>query len=298
MYPTKFDVVLVDADRLVMASGFSSEKSVNGELIYLEPLAHALQKAKNQVIALRDKFDCTDFRLYITDNTTKHFRYKVAKTKKYKYNRKKQKRPEYEEQIREYLIKYHDALVVSGVEVDDAVSIEQVRNLNEGKTSIIISNDKDLDMVPGWHFDPDWGIQRVFNGNTYTMKSYKKTNVYCIVDPGFLSLRRREGTNKAKLVGGGQLWFCAQLLMGDKVDNVPGCPLNSRGAYGEVSTYEALKNCKTYEEGIKVVWNIYKEKLSEFLTEEQIRARLLEVGQLLWIKRGIREKIFPIEWVL
>lgn len=306
----KFKTALIDGDRIVMGAGFGSEKVVNGELIHIEPLNHALYKAKMILSRILDSLSVENYVLYLGCTESKHFRYEVAKTQPYKGNRKKTKRPEHENAIREYLMKYHNTIVVSGVEVDDALGIDQTTAIcefndnldfdfgiacdisfnNPESSTIICSNDKDLDMIPGWHYDVDWGIERIFGNKSYKMKSHKENQIYFIYDPGFLKLYKSE-TGKKKLYGGGQLWFCAQLLMGDKTDNIPGCMKDLRGTYGDVSAYEVLKDCKSYKDGIKLVWECYK-KVG--LTKD----RLFEVARLLWIKRNAKgDKIFSRSWL-
>jgi hypothetical protein len=327
MIPSKWKYALIDGDRIVMGAGFGAQTMEKGKLVSVDPIEVALYKAKRIIHTIKSTITADEYKIYIGDPTVKHFRYKVATTLGYKANRKDVVRPVHEQSIRDYLTHYHEAIVVTGVEVDDALGIAQYSALTndlaaefdgmsvEGThedwvkmcaNTIICSNDKDLDMIPGWHFDIDYGIVREMNGKKYTMKAYKKLDVYFISDPGFLSLRIKliDGKvpkkPKKKLVGAGQLWFCAQLLMGDTVDNIPGVPYNAKCGFGDVRAYNVLKDCKTYEDGIKKVWNIYKTNLPEYegLTEEQTRARIKEVAQLLWIKRAVKEKIFPKEWLI
>lgn len=292
-----FNIALIDADRICMGAGFGSEKSEKGTLVHVDPLPYALQKAKMILQKIKNNVKAKEYVLYLGDNKSKHFRYKIAKTLPYKGNRKDVKRPEHEEAIREYLIKYHGAKVIRGVEVDDALGIAQCHNLNS-MDSILCSNDKDLDQIPGWHYDIDWGIEREWNGKKYKMKSYKKKQVYLITDPGFLSLRVLEN-GKKKIVGGGQLWFCAQLLTGDKTDNIPGLPKNEKSGYGDVFAYNSLSKCKTYEEGIKECWKLYlnNKVLCDTLNIDGIKDRFKEVSKLLWIRRSLSDKIFPIKWI-
>ena len=301
----KWDVAFIDGDRITMGAGFGSEKSIKGKLIHVDPLPFALYKAKLTINKIKRAVDANEYVIFIGDSGHKHFRYKVAKTLPYKGNRKDVKRPEHEAAIREYLVRYHSAKIVRGVEVDDALGIEQwkylVKSAKTGEllrgTSIICSNDKDLDMIPGWHYDIDYGIERRSGDRTYIMKSYKKSQIYFIKDPGFLALRKNNRNNKNVLIGGGQLWFCAQLLMGDKTDNIPSCPKDAKNGFGLVSTFEVLKDCKTFQEGVGICWGLYKENLKED-PPESIKNRFLEVARLVWIKRKIKKDIiFPIEWL-
>ena len=52
--------------------------------------------------------------------------------------------------IRNYLAWSWDATIWDGIEADDAVAIEATEL---GEKGIIVSLDKDLDQVPGWHFN-------------------------------------------------------------------------------------------------------------------------------------------------
>ena len=312
-HPSKFSTCLIDGDKLVMSAAFAAQRSEKGKVVSVDPVEYALSNVKKMLVSLKKTIPADTYRIFVGNPDIKHFRYSVAQTKVYKENRQKQERPKHEMAVRQYLIDYHNAEVITGVEVDDALGIEQCKSIcdldsctsNKGKDfdcrtlgnpSIICSSDKDLQMIPGWHFDMDWGKIRSMGESEYRMKSYMRTSTYFITDPGFLSLR--VNGKKKKLVGGGQLWFCAQLLMGDSVDNIPGLPLNARGCYGDVTTYNALKDIRSYKEGISLCWDLYKEHLKDSLTLEQIRDRFKEVAQLCWIKRAPKEKIFPGEWLL
>jgi 5'-3' exonuclease len=280
--------VLIDGDMIIFKAGFANEKTEKGILVSVNPPHQAYKTCKDMIKNILLETGCGDYMLFITDKHKTNFRYKVAVTQPYKENRKSQKRPELEKEIRHYLIRHWGAVRVKGIEVDDALGIYQDK---ENGSTIIASNDKDLDMIPGWHFDIDVGKERTIPTCTYTLKSYKRNKIYYVTDPGFLSLR--EVKDKKILCGAGALWFCAQLLMGDRVDNIPGLK-----KVGPVSAYEILKDCDTYCKAVKVVYSKYIDSLKSELDSDQILSRFKEVAQLLWIKRAAKEKIFPLEWVL
>jgi 5'-3' exonuclease len=283
---------LIDGDRVVMGAAFSAEKVENGVLIRLDDEKFAWHNAKATIERIMSTTKAKNLILYLSNPQKKNFRYSIAKTQPYKANRVKIKRPEHEESVRQYLIKYWGALVVDSIEVDDALGIHQMSlpfdDPNECKT-IICSNDKDLNQIPGWHFDVDWGRKRVFKEKEYILKSYMKRPIYFLTDPGFLSLRDR-----THLVGGGYYWFCAQLLMGDRVDNIPGI-VGPVGAYKLL--YQNDKPSKSIQHAVELCWCAYKTKLKH-LTIDEIKTTFKEVAQLVWIKRAQKhDKIFPSEWL-
>ena len=286
-------LALIDGDALVFSAGYVIKKP--------DPAINAFALVKNTISRIMDKTQASDYKVYLGDSDKTNFRYQVAKEKPYKENRKKHKRPDYEQEIRNYLFEHHSAIMVVDMETDDALGIEQSSLMEHWDVpetdceTIICSNDKDLDMIPGWHFDLDFGKTRTKkDGNSYKLKAYKKTDKYFIKDPGFLSLRKNPENGRNVLCGGGYLWFCAQLLLGDTTDNIPSL---SKG-YGPKRVYEVLKNAKTEEQGIKYVYDEYKNILADHLTEEQIQTRLMEVGRLCWIKRKLNNDIiFPRSWL-
>ena len=68
----------------------------------------------------------------------------------YKANRDPSHKPHWYKEIKEYLIKHHDAFVTDGEEADDLLGILQCSSEEE---TCICSIDKDLDMIAGWHYN-------------------------------------------------------------------------------------------------------------------------------------------------
>ena len=242
------------------------------------------------------------------DTNKSNFRYQIATIQPYKGSRKDQKRPEHEVALRNYLFKYHSGIEVQDCETDDALGIEQMATYqnylylaNPGdpddfwNDTIICTNDKDLDMIPGWHYDLDFGkTRKKKDGVRYKLKAHKTKQMYFISDPGWIDLRRNEENGKQVLCGGGYLWFCCQLLLGDKTDDIPSL---SRG-YGPVKVYGVLKDCQTEKEGIHAVYKEYCAALKDSLTIDQTQARLMEIAQLVWIKRSLHDDvIFKRSWL-
>lgn len=112
----------------------------------LKPVEYALGTIKSMLELVVDKLNPRSVNVYLTgpDN----FRYKVARTHPYKGNREKTQRPHWQDEATDYLVRRWDAKVITGMEADDALGI------NQTDTSVLVSPDKDLDQVPGWHYNP------------------------------------------------------------------------------------------------------------------------------------------------
>lgn len=132
---------------------------------------------------LVNRGDTYSWQIYLASADRSNFRYDIAKTKPYKGNRTAPK-PKHFDAIREYLVKHWRAEIVTGQEADDALGIAQCSA--PPRTTVICSNDKDLDMIPGLH----WNFVK---GNLYT------------VTPGEALYN-----------------FYKQVLTGDTSDNIPG----------------------------------------------------------------------------
>lgn len=94
--------------------------------------------------------DCfTDkWELFLTGKN--NFRYDIAKTAPYKGNRVNKPKPKYLGILREHLVTEWGAVVAEGQEADDAIAI-RATELKED--CIVVSVDKDLDQIAGWHYN-------------------------------------------------------------------------------------------------------------------------------------------------
>jgi hypothetical protein len=131
----------------------------------VEPAQNALHLVKQEMEGIISGSGATSFATYIKGKG--NFREEISVTRKYKGNRDVTHRPIHEEAIREYLKKHWNAEEVDGMEVDDKVAIEQSKDYSQYEyekkcgdnytecwaSTIIASIDKDLDQVPGWHYN-------------------------------------------------------------------------------------------------------------------------------------------------
>ncbi len=167
---TRPSVALIDADILCYRVGFASEDV--DEAICLARVTELL----HDIVYFDLK--CDEYKAYITGKG--NFRYDIAVTEPYKGNRKDAKRPVHYEAIRNHLQRL-GAELVEGQEADDAVAIEASTN-----GGWIVSIDKDLDQVEGWHYN------------------FVKKEEYYVTE--FEGLKN----------------FYSQILTGDRVDNIIG----------------------------------------------------------------------------
>lgn len=200
---------------------------------------------------------------------TPNFREAVAKQKVYKGSRKNDK-PFHYYNLYHYITSTFDTTISNGCEADDLLGIEQVSR-GSGDSTIICTRDKDLRMVPGWHYGWECGRQPEFDPYYYS-------------DLGEIELVRKYDRNgkptSSKIVGGGKAFFFAQLLTGDVVDNIGGLVRT-----GPVAAYNLLSECRNEDDYLSVVKQSYRSKVGE---ENWLEA-LQEQADLLWIGRELNE---------
>jgi len=118
---------------------------------FLEPVENALQNCKSQMKTIMDKLQLNEWDVTCYLSGGVNYRYAIAKTRPYKGNRDNVDRPAHEEAVRNFIKSKWNTVVTDGIEADDALGTEQIsRGRNN---SVIISIDKDLDMIPGFHYN-------------------------------------------------------------------------------------------------------------------------------------------------
>lgn len=188
---------LIDCDLLVYRCGFAADSQIKKEFKAKHPDASdeelkehiasldytglALQNAKTVIESVTDRFSA-EYKAYIHGKG--NFRDRIATIKPYKGNRDKVGKPKYYNELREYLIERWHAQPAMDQEADDLIGIEQFDNPD--KYTVIVSTDKDMDQIPGWHFN------------------WVKSELYY------------------QPITEANLFFFWQMMVGDSVDNIPG----------------------------------------------------------------------------
>lgn len=161
--------------------------------IVADPVQNCLHSVKVQINSIIQGAGADSYKILLTGKD--NFRDKLVDY--YKANRDRSTRPVHYDAITEYLKDVWGAKIVNGREADDALSIIQRKDFalacvadNRGPyfsvSTIICSIDKDLDIVPGWHYN------------------FVKDETYWIDEV--------EGLRN----------FYKQMLTGDTADNIPG----------------------------------------------------------------------------
>lgn len=248
---------LFDYDLFLYDIGFGSQ--VDGNIVPFEEVARRIDERINNI---SETLHLVGYEGYFTGEG--NFRYEIATIKKYKdtAGRKKSK-PFHFKNIENYIKFRHNGHVVNGFETDDMLAVRQ-RQL--GLTSIIISRDKDLRMVDGYHYGWECGKQGEFGP-------------MCVSGVG-------EIDRKGK--GHGKKFFWAQMLMGDTTDNIPGC--HNRG---KVYAFNLLNDLTTHEDMAIAVAEEYKK-----FYKESWKSAMLENGRLLWMHDQLDEHGNVILWEL
>lgn len=173
-------LALVDSDILVYRVGSVSNDDA-------EPRALSKVDAFIENLFLLDLPEVFEWEMHLTGKD--NFRHDKAVTIPYKGNRKDTAKPIHYKAIRKHLVDKWDAIVTDGMEADDKLAIRQhelTNNFEDKDASVIVTLDKDLDQVVGWHYN------------------FVKKEMY-YMEQGEADLR-----------------FFKQFLTGDRIDNIQG----------------------------------------------------------------------------
>lgn len=166
---------IIDTDPVVYAVGFAND---------LEPLKFQYSKVDEFIEDIKEQTEATEAVLYLTGKG--NYRFDVATIQPYKGHRDHSHRPQYYKELREYLIEKHGAILIEGMEADDACGVDAHKCLDSGIDYVVCTIDKDLKMIGGNFYD------------------YKRRELSEISEEEALR------------------FFYTQCLTGDSSDNIPG----------------------------------------------------------------------------
>jgi 5'-3' exonuclease len=187
---------LIDGDILTYRIGFSSNEPDEEKF--------AISRMGNFVDRLIKVTGIDSYEGYLTGK--KNYRSEIATEQSYKGNRKEARRPVHYDSLREYLITKWGFKLQEGQEADDAIGIKAY-SLSED-SSCVMTIDKDLDMIRGWHYN------------------FVKEDLYYVTEAQAIKN------------------FYIQILTGDRVDNIPGLkgigPVKARKILENCTTEKSL----------------------------------------------------------
>lgn len=246
---------LFDFDLWLYDIGFGVE---GGGLIL--PFEHVKSRIDDRMESIIKELGLVAVEGYTTGKG--NFRYDIAKQSPYKGTRKSRK-PFHFKNIENYLCFRWNCKVLNGIEADDMLAVRQ-REL--GNKSIIISRDKDLRMVNGWHYGYECGKQGEFGP-------------FLVDGIGEIDKKGR---------GYGSKFFWAQMLMGDATDNIVGCRKR-----GKIFAFNKLNELYTIDEMATTVAECYME-----IYGDEWKEIMLEQGRLLWMHDVLNTDGTPVLWEL
>ena len=167
-------LALIDSDIIVYRIAFAAQEE-NERVV--------LSRAGEFMEDLVMKPWVSDYKGFLTGSN--NYRKEIAVTAPYKGNRV-QERPVHYQLVRDYLTSAWGCEVIDGQEADDAIGIAAYSYGDDDEAYIIMTIDKDLDMIRGWHYNFTKDI-KYFVQEDDTMRT-----------------------------------FYTQVLTGDRVDNIPG----------------------------------------------------------------------------
>ena len=186
---------LIDGDILLYSIGSFTNphpflKDKEGKPVMMPCSTEAIHGFVEEHLAkIVEGAECDDYTVYISGPT--NFRNDVAVTHPYKFKRKDNEKPYHYQTVKDYLCGQEYTFITDGNEADDAMALAQT------KETVICTIDKDLDMVPGLHFN------------------WRKDLLY------------------SQDINDAHMWFCLQLLTGDwSTDSIIGCGHVETKTYG------------------------------------------------------------------
>lgn len=227
-------------------------------------------RVQGRIDKIMEATQADEYQLYVTSDDKSNFRYNIATIKPYKDNRPSEK-PYWYTHIRNFLVDHRGAIEVFGMEADDAIAIEQWKNFKTyiikhdepyplsgniayGET-IICSRDKDLNMVPGWHYC--WGAGKQPEKEVWWQD--ETIGLRC---------------------------FYKQLLTGDTVDNIPGL----FGVGKSSKLLDRVNSCDTEFDMYTCVREEYEKRFGSYADKF-----LNENARLLWMLKYEGEIWLPPE---
>lgn len=229
-----------------------------------ESKAHALHLVKQQltgiVSAVKKKYKVDDVQLQVFLTGPGNFREKIATVRKYKGNRDPAHKPYWYQEIRNYLTGTWGARVVEGHEADDEVSLRARAALRAKEKYVVASIDKDLDQIPGRHYD------------------YKRKQFYTISEEE------------------AERFFWQQVLSGDGTDNIPGCYMVAATTADQILAKLEKEGCTDPQciwDAILVRYGKSQNVKGCPYADKDGRAVALETARLVYMQREPRELWTP-----
>lgn len=240
----------VDGDVLVYEIGFAAEASwrywhaqKGKEVESPPPFDYVHEMMTKRIAFILQQAEVDEAIFYLTGRH--NFRYHIAQTTPYK--ERVGNKPFHYKNVKAVMQQEYNCMLEEGLEADDLIALYL-------KNGVAISRDKDIRQIPGIHY-------------SWEMENQPAIGPHKCDEFGSLVLK---GT---KLLGYGDKYLMSQILTGDSVDSIPGCP-----NYGPKKAMAILDNCTSVAECLNAIIPVYQKcyKL-EWKTVLREQARLVNL---------------------
>lgn len=233
----------------------------------------ALKRFHEDVLTHMYLAKCSTARVHLTPRGCfKNGRHLLNTVKPYQANRTGVQKPPLLEVLRAQAQEYFkdhpeiEVLAHYDIEADDGLMIDAFSIPN----ACMISADKDLRINPYESYDVDEGKHLVL----------PKGDTFGWIDRKFWLTP--SGKSSSKMVGKGEKFFWAQMLMGDTADNVQGILKYNGKLCGEAGAYSVLKDIDDADTACDVVLDGYR----------KINQNVIAEGEALWLLRNREDSVY------
>lgn len=197
-------------------SSFRLEDFEITDIVEPEPVEHALKAVKTTIQKVKEVLGCDNYYGYIGGGT--NFRDNICTLWKYKGSREGVPRPVHLEACRQYVVRYHNAMITEGAESDDYINRDMHKSLKDANLVGVIA-EKDYRGCDGYWYN-------------YVNQEYFEVK-------GFGKLTR----NTKGVTGVGRLFKYWQVSSSDSADTYA-AHCFSDFENGDITAYNVLKDCK------------------------------------------------------
>lgn len=225
----------VDGDIILYSVAFAAKD---------DSLAYACRSVRSAITTIMQTLNVEGADVYLTGKGNYREQYGDVQYP-YKGHRTKEK-PDHFAGLSQYMQDTLGAILVEGEEADDRMGIDGYAG-----THIICTLDKDLDMIPGWHYN------------------FKRKDLYTVSPED------------------GDRFFYKQMLTGDATDNIPGL-FKRLGKKVTKKVWEPIEEMYDPAEMFEYVRGVYLQQAEDIVapvTATDVDGWLLKQGRQLWIRR-------------
>lgn len=250
-------VLLVDGDALAYCCAGNDDT----------PSGLARRNALDKIECAARAAGASSVKLLVTGGAShKGHRYAIARVKPYQGKRDNGRRPKNWQFLRTLIEQDPRAVITDTLEADDLFHINSVTYGHDNVA--ILTQDKDMRMVPGWHLH--WDNLSLLKVNPDTWELHANDKLY------------------------GRKWFWMQMLHGDTADHIPGLPKyikpdGKAALCGEVTAAKLLAPATDEQAAAHIVADLYRGFYGD-----QWAVAMLEQACLLWMRRS--DRLFDCTW--